>query len=997
LFHGTHAVNSACVPIPARDRLVLSLAEIGWFFESGKHTVQAFVETCEEQRTTHNRILMSDTTNSFTGRRRSRSTHWSIKFKDRVAKAAITIGGLGTIVAVSTVCLFLISVVIPLFWEPSVEKTGSVRLPVPDGYDFNVPVHVATDEYNLMAWSVFPNGTVRKFRLDNGALLDEVSLASEDISLTAWSFPQRDDLAVFGYSDGSVRYANIGFNLRFLELADAPAAYQSLGVWEIATYEKGLVQRTPENQLRYVTLSVELQDPVATGVQEPVVQLDHTGSRHEVSYAAMTSSGRIFVQRARSRRNLLTGATTYRITTGEVAYSAREALPRYLSLTGLGDNLYVIWEDGLLTRFDTRDYSAISLVETVDISPSPGVRVTAIGNMIGKTTLLVGDSEGTVRGWFRVRPLDVSDNPDLTVSMRAVALDAAGVNRGDVVEVRVADIQNADELALVPVKHLPGPASRLPVRSFAASQRKRMFAAGHDGGLIRVHNATVQRTLFEVVLPSRESIARTVLSPRDDGLVGVAGSEIGLWHLNVPHSEATWGAYFRPIWYEGYAEPRHVWQSTGGTDDFESKLGIMPLVFGTVKATFYSMLFAIPLALLAAIFTSEFLHPRVKMKVKPAIEMMASLPSVVLGFLAGLVLAQYVETRVPAVLMGFLTIPFALVLSACSWQLLSRRLQIRFQHARFVLMVLAIPVGFWLAGVLGPVFEKTFFSVHILNEEVAAQLVSEIAESDVEYSSGAVVIRDFRTWLSAHRQDPANPSFKSSPTGGWMILFAPLSILLTAFGMIRFGNPWLQTVGSKWSRTQFALMDMVKFVAGSILALFLAWVISSMLGIFWDPRGSYIDQYVQRNALVVGFIMGFAVVPIIYTIADDAMSAVPEHLRSASLGCGATRWQTAVRIIIPTAMSGLFSAIMIGFGRAVGETMIVLMAAGNTPIMEWNIFSGFRTLSANIAVEMMEAVEGSTNYRTLFLAAVILFSLTFAINTVAESIRQRYRKRAYQL
>jgi phosphate transport system permease protein len=174
-------------------------------------------------------------------------------------------------------------------------------------------------------------------------------------------------------------------------------------------------------------------------------------------------------------------------------------------------------------------------------------------------------------------------------------------------------------------------------------------------------------------------------------------------------------------------------------------------------------------------------------------------------------------------------------------------------------------------------------------------------------------------------------------------------------------------------------------------------MLSTFFGAFWDPRGSYIDQYGQRNALVVGFIMGFAVIPIIYTIADDAMSAVPDHLRSASLGAGATRWQTAVRIVVPTSMSGLFSAVMIGFGRAVGETMIVLMAAGNTPIMEWNIFSGFRTLSANIAVEMMEAVEGSTNYRTLFLTAVILFSMTFVINTIAEKIRQSYRKKAYQL
>ena len=117
----------------------------------------------------------------------------------------------------------------------------------------------------------------------------------------------------------------------------------------------------------------------------------------------------------------------------------------------------------------------------------------------------------------------------------------------------------------------------------------------------------------------------------------------------------------------------------------------------------------------------------------------------------------------------------------------------------------------------------------------------------------------------------------------------------------------------------------------------------------------------------------------------------------ASLGAGATPWQTAARVVVPTAMSGLFSALMIGLGRAVGETMIVLMAAGNTPLMSWNIFDGFRTLSANIAVELPEAVRDSTLYRMLFLAALTLFVMTFAVNTLAEVIRQRFRKRAVQL
>ncbi len=143
--------------------------------------------------------------------------------------------------------------------------------------------------------------------------------------------------------------------------------------------------------------------------------------------------------------------------------------------------------------------------------------------------------------------------------------------------------------------------------------------------------------------------------------------------------------------------------------------------------------------------------------------------------------------------------------------------------------------------------------------------------------------------------------------------------------------------------------------------------------------------------------MGFAVIPIIYTLAEDALSSVPEHLRAASLGCGATPWQTGLWIVLPTALSGVFSAIMIGMGRAVGETMIVVMATGNTPIMDWNIFNGLRALSANIAVELPESVKDGTLYRVLFLAGLVLFAMTFSINTLAEIIRQRFRRRAMQL
>lgn len=160
----------------------------------------------------------------------------------------------------------------------------------------------------------------------------------------------------------------------------------------------------------------------------------------------------------------------------------------------------------------------------------------------------------------------------------------------------------------------------------------------------------------------------------------------------------------------------------------------------------------------------------------------------------------------------------------------------------------------------------------------------------------------------------------------------------------------------------------------------------------WFPTVTGLG-FEQRNAAVVGFVMGFAVIPIIFTIAEDAMANVPAAFRSGSLALGASRWQTAMGVVLPTAAAGIFSAIMIGLGRAVGETMIVVMATGNTPVTDFNIFTGMRTLSANIAVELPEAPYLGTLYRTLFLGAMILFILTFMVNTVAEVLRQRLREK----
>ena len=225
-----------------------------------------------------------------------------------------------------------------------------------------------------------------------------------------------------------------------------------------------------------------------------------------------------------------------------------------------------------------------------------------------------------------------------------------------------------------------------------------------------------------------------------------------------------------------------------------------------------------------------------------------------------------------------------------------------------------------------------------------------------------------------------------------ILLIMPLGLLLFAYSWQQLPDNIRHRIPDGW---EAALLIPV------VIALVYLCVIASPLledAFFGGDMPGWLRNelginYDQRNALVVGLAMGFAVIPTIFSIAEDAIFAVPKHLVQGSLALGATPWQTLIRVVLLTASPGIFSAIMIGMGRAVGETMIVLMATGNTPVMDFSIFEGMRTLSANIAVEMPESEVDSTHYRVLFLAAVVLFTFTFIFNTAAEVVRQRLRER----
>ena len=509
-----------------------------------------------------------------------------------------------------------------------------------------------------------------------------------------------------------------------------------------------------------------------------------------------------------------------------------------LALDGEGEFAFAGTSDGKVLRLALDDLENLKPGKELDVSGGTGAGVTRLDFLNGARTLVVGDALGNVTAWQ--------------------------VGRG------------AGQPAPLRKVHAFQPHAAA-VCAFSASSRDKSFLTADSGGTIRLHYGTTGETRLAADTGA-SSIAALAFAPKGDGFLAAdASGRLLHYALENPHPEVTARSLFGKVWYEGYPEPGYVWQSTGGTDEVEPKLSLVPLLWGSLKGTFYALAFALPLALLAALYTSQFMHPALRGWVKPAVELMAALPSVVLGFLASLWLAPLMERYAPGLSLMPLVVAAFILSAAGLWNLLPLRFRHRFRSGTEVLLLLPIVAGSaWLSIPLGAEAERLLLG------------------------------GDYRGWLQAM---------------GW--------------------------------------------------------------------------TYDQRNSVVVGYAMGFAVIPVIFSIAEDALSNVPRHLTSGALALGASRWQTAVRVVVPTASPGLLSAVMIGFGRAVGETMIVLMATGNTPLMDGTPFNGFRALSANIATELPEAPVGGSLYRVLFLTALLLFAMTFAVNTVAELVRlrlsQRYR------
>ena len=730
---------------------------------------------------------------------------------DKTAKVSIAVGGISVIVAILLIFAYLFYEVVPLFAGATVEEAASYDL-----QDSSASLHLAIEEQSEMAMRLGDDGVARFFDLESGENAATIAVkVPSGATITSFALDsEQSGLFALGLNTGEAVVARYAYDTRFAQL----------------------------DNRRILTPKIDYpfgEIPYTLAVDKPLASIALRTSGENMMLAATARGGELSLLKASKQTSLFAAFDLG----GGAEFEIEER--RLSGMTLGGEQLFIDGDRFWLFVIDDEGLARLLSLRTAFTAPNQQFEVQAlltagranptdISFLLGGISLLVGDDQGAISQWFLTK--------------------------------------RDDTVALEKIRSFQDSAS--PVVSLSPEQRRKSFVSVDAQGVVSLFNTTARRQAFTGQLAA-DGARALAISPRGDALLIESGrGQMALWAVENKHPEVSWSALWSRVWYEGYSEPDFIWQSSAATNEFEPKYSLVPLSFGTLKAAFYAMLLAAPLAICGAIFTGYFMAPMMRRKVKPLIELMEALPTVVLGFLAGLWLAPFVENNLLGIFSVLVILPLSILLMSFFWVQLPSELRHR------------IPDG-WEAGILIPV----------------------------------------------------------------IVVFTALSFAIAApLEALFFGG------------------DM-------------RFYLTNELGINYD----------QRNAMVVGFAMGFAVIPTIFSIAEDAIFTVPKHLTYGSLALGATPWQSLYRVVLPTASPGIFSALMIGMGRAVGETMIVLMATGNTPIMDINIFEGMRTLAANIAVEIPESEVDSTHYRILFLAALVLFMFTFMFNTVAEVIRQRLR------
>ncbi len=757
--------------------------------------------------------------------------HWKIRvLKDRLARYSISLGGSLVIVAIVLIFFYLIYETAPLLQGAEIKKISEYSIA---SHQASVNSHYAVEEQGEIAAKSDDSGQILFFDTHTGRLKKkfQISIPPEEQISSFYASDAESGGFAYGLSNGSLIVARHEYLISF-----------------------------PDDSKRLITPGLTFpmgETPLSIAPSgQALVKIAFEQNNAEATIIALTEDKHLLISRFVNDNSLFSNEIPSKRIDFEIPLKHHQTgyVIQQLLLSKDQRRFFILYQDNvgrslldffsigspLVEKNSFNNKDVVKLIQQVVLAEKSNP-VTNMSFLTGDISLLVGQKSGRISQWFPVNLENIGYQLKF---------------------VREFNDQQAAIIQIVP------------------EMQRKGFIALDQQGKIGLYHTTAEKTLL-IQQVSTSQASQLALAPRANFLLILDDQDnAAFWSVTNEHPEISWHSMWYKVWYESYPQAEFIWQSSSASSDFEPKFSLTPLAFGTFKAAFYAMLFAIPLAIMGAVYTAYFMTPAARGMVKPAIEIMEALPTVILGFLAGLWLAPLVEDNLPAVFSLVFVLPVSVLLFARGWYFLPETIRQK------------IPDG-WEAFILIP-----FLS--------------------------------FMTWAS-------------------FALSLPMEAIIFDGDM----QSWL----------------------------------NNELGLGFN----------QRNSIVIGIAMGFAVIPTIFSIAEDAVFNVPKHLTLGSLALGATRWQTLIRVVILTASPAIFSAVMIGFGRAIGETMIVLMATGNTPIMDFSFLQGMRTFSANIAVEVPESEVGSSHFRILFLAALVLFIFTFLFNTVAELIRQNLRRKYSQL
>lgn len=358
-----------------------------------------------------------------------------------------------------------------------------------------------------------------------------------------------------------------------------------------------------------VALSTDM-NLTLTDAQDPVTQFVFNASTQTPTIVWQTRSGKV---KARWQEKSALGAAP---TTIDFSFSAGFDAPQQMLLTPDGETLYL--RDGSELIVLTKAAQKFTVREVIDLTQGDKKHsVRTIDLLAGAYSLLVTHNDGRVSQWF-----DTLQNDKRTLT-------------------HIRDFKLASELKyLLPDSHRKG------------------FYSFYTNGTLQSHYTTSEKlVLFKRAY--KQAPAMAAMSNNERYLITWNDDSLKVAEVDNSYPEVSLSSLWQKVWYEGYPEPEFVWQSTSASDNFEAKFSLVPIAFGTIKAAMFAMLFSVPLAVLGAIYTAYFMSPRMRRVVKPSIELMEALPTVIIGFLAGLWFAPIVEDHLITVVVMLFVLPLS--------------------------------------------------------------------------------------------------------------------------------------------------------------------------------------------------------------------------------------------------------------------------------------------------------------------------------------------------